>query len=1124
MKRQVWKSIRIAARWMTASALAATTVLISLGATPATVAGASVSPTPMTRRPAEAEGNRVSMAPAQQLTTLAITKTAVLPANPQPGDPVSYRIVLSHAGGANAAAQLADRLPDGMTFTGPVSVTALAGTVSPLSANFISGTVRWNGTLSPGARMRLSFQARIDPCIGGTKTITNVARAQRLEGVPITDSVAITVNCPPPPNVEVLKSVYALTGITPVVTSTLDVLPGDEIVFRFRLRNLGNQPAQVFLRDQLPPGLEFGGSGDPRELRATRAISPNTALVIDARARVTSECVAGRVITNVAQYAAVPGSLVGLNPPSGWPFTNTNTIALRLHCDDLGDAPDSTNHFGVAMAAYPAVPAAYPTVFDPATGAVQGPKHRVPFPFHLGARFSSEVDADVLPDQDGVRNIIPPANVPNKDGDDDGVLMSRIVFTDCRATTIPVQVYIGPNALAFFAAHGVGVQGYLNVWVDGNRDGDWADARQCTFPTGNLPAFEHIIIDQPISLPALGPGLHTLNVPTGLVPWPAGAANQPAWLRFTLSERPANKPLSLGVIQYGDGRGYGLAFATGETEDYLWRLVRQPDVAIRKRGAMRTDSGGPITTTASANDIVVWQIEYGNGGDAPANNVVITDDLTQAGNKAGLNITSVPPISYTLNGNSLTFNAGSLAPGARGHIMIELARHLAQHIYTNTVTITATNDADAGNNRAQAEVKHRFLQPPLILNPLDGTTCDGIFTGTRTLLGLTTEFATVDLYVDGVLTATLQAGGSGYFRHDMVLPDGVHTIYAVAHLNGHDSTGETRTVIVNSALTWDPLSLRFIDPVGRRYRPTDDDGRTDESGWEIHLGANKTYTASVRLCCQSPLASVTLNTGATIVPLLDLDGDSIFEGAFSTPISGTTLLSFALNVTCNGSTSSVPAEVLIDPDGVVYDSRTGAPLSNALVLCMVQDANGGTQDVTNATYSVWPAASFSQLNPQVTQANGYFAFFTPPGVYRLDVTRSGYQPYRSPDLRVVSEPVHHDVPLTPIVTEPARVTIVLNESGFEPSVIRVTRGAVIALINADIREHQAQGALAGATSEAAGAAQAGGFDSGALGPNQRYLIKFDTPGTYQVTDASDPNARAVIVVLGNTILLPVVRR
>src|SRR5689334_18847464 len=89
---------------------------------------------------------------------------------------------------------------------------------------------------------------------------------------------------------------------------------------------------------------------------------------------------------------------------------------------DLGDAPDSTNHFGVGMAAYPAVLARYPTVFDPATGAPSGPLHINPAGNGwLGAAVSREADADLLPDADGVTNIDPPTNTANRDRFDDGV-------------------------------------------------------------------------------------------------------------------------------------------------------------------------------------------------------------------------------------------------------------------------------------------------------------------------------------------------------------------------------------------------------------------------------------------------------------------------------------------------------------------------------------------------------------------------------------------------------------------------------------------------------------------------------------------------------------------------------
>ncbi|MEZ4732010.1 MAG: hypothetical protein R3E79_33245 [Caldilineaceae bacterium] len=73
-------------------------------------------------------------------------------------------------------------------------------------------------------------------------------------------------------------------------------------------------------------------------------------------------------------------------------------------------------------------------------------------------------------------------------------------------------------------------------------------------PCGQTPAPEHIVIDFPVNVVALGAGLQLLNVPTGLVPWQI--TDQPAWVRITLSELPSNKTLNAGGLSYGDGRGY----------------------------------------------------------------------------------------------------------------------------------------------------------------------------------------------------------------------------------------------------------------------------------------------------------------------------------------------------------------------------------------------------------------------------------------------------------------------------------------------------------------------------------------------------------------------------------------
>ncbi|MCB0088361.1 MAG: hypothetical protein KDE54_10640, partial [Caldilineaceae bacterium] len=108
----------------------------------------------------------------------------------------------------------------------------------------------------------------------------------------------------------------------------------------------------------------------------------------------------------------------------------SNEVVLWLACSDLGDAPDSTNHAGAAMLAYPGTGAHYPTVFDVAAPE-RGPKHLRPRPFHLGRGVTAEAEADLGFDQDGVNNIRPAANTPNLDKRDDG-LLAPSSFAHCQ--------------------------------------------------------------------------------------------------------------------------------------------------------------------------------------------------------------------------------------------------------------------------------------------------------------------------------------------------------------------------------------------------------------------------------------------------------------------------------------------------------------------------------------------------------------------------------------------------------------------------------------------------------------------------------------------------------------------
>ena len=117
--------------------------------------------------------------------------------------------------------------------------------------------------------------------------------------------------------------------------------------------------------------------------------------------------------------------------------------------------------------------------------------------------------------------------------------------------------------------------------------------------------------------------------------------------------------------------------------------------------------------------------------------------------------------------------------------------------------------------------------------------------------------------------------------------------------------------------------------------------------------------------------------------------------------------------------------ILIDPDGFIFDVTQGLDVISSTVDGVPIEVGNALPGVTVTAYVSmptwggwvpWPAHLYNdQINPQVTGDDGYFAFFTPPGFYYLDVQgKAGYQSWRSPVVQVITEIVHVNVPLTPV--------------------------------------------------------------------------------------------------------------
>lgn len=802
----------------------------------------------------------------------------------------------------------------------------------------------------------------------------------------------------------------------------------------------------------------------------------------------------------------------------------------RAH-PELGDAPDSTNHHGIANTAYPATgtPGNFPTVWNDPTGAPSGPMH---FNEHgegwLGYHASAEREADMGADMDGVNNIIltaaGPADVANRDRGDDGWLNRNAPFVDCTRTTLDIRVSHAMTPTL--------EKMYLNVWFDGNRDGDWADGGQCQQdPNGPTDrSHEWIVRDFVVDMTAIPAGgfqdiaVNTLAVMNST----PDAAH---WTRFMLSERPAVKP---AATTPADGRGpqHPNGYRFGETEDYFQRPAQEPngaDMAVRKRGRVQQEFNPETGTVVSK---IAWAIEYHNIGAVAAQQVTLRDFLDREVdlNTVLLDVRTAPEIPYAIDGQSLVFRAGEVAPGGSGRIAIIMATRqltVSGRIITNTVVVNAENDANGDNNEAKARVEVG-LRAPRILSPINGSTCRNEVE----IIGLANPGAEVDLHLDETVEATVTADVHGRWRHSLKLNDGRHTVYAVARIGGANSApSKLVDLIVDSTLLWNPISLTFTDERGRVRQPKDTDGRLDGTGWSLSLRPNTTYTVSVEICCDDGNAEVTLAVVGidTVLSLTNDNGDGIYTATFRTGPRNAEPAAMTLTVVCGDSTVTSSGDVvLIDPEGVVFNVFDGSLITDANVACM--EANVAAAEDGSTSFALWDADTYGQVNPQMTAADGYFSFMTPAGTYRIVVNKAGYQSHTSPDLEVISDAVRYDVPLTPVIAEEAGAVVSISATGFEPAILTVEPGTVIEWTNVDDREHSAS-----SENEASAAGlNANGivFDSGLLGSGERYKIQLNDKGTYTVFDRANPANSATIVVaqaevtqpLQNQIFLPLVTR
>ncbi|MEZ4870505.1 MAG: DNRLRE domain-containing protein [Caldilineaceae bacterium] len=1097
-------------------------------------------------------------APVGEDGTLEIQKRVITDSDPVEWiDYVTYEIRLRHNGGTQPMqVRLRDLLPYPLivypTIDGSgvhyVDVTSSTGGATPLQAQLDvippSGStppqqvVTWQGALAPDATLTFTFKVRtLALCQPNQQTMTFTNRAEALPkgGTAISAEATFTAKC------------IGYTGNNIQIDSEPIANPIDfedltHIPWRGTIHNL--HPVSVTLGiyqkplvstadaaatqlDKTSPllGLVTLGpnesksviefqDGDDLFLKGVNELDLPTDYTVDLGLGYCLLPNADSTCPDAELYPQLHGQI---------PFT------LTVRPNDLGDAPDSTNHAGVAMAAYPnGTQANFPTVFDPAAGLPPGPRHSYPRPFHLGERVSREAEADIGPDQDPLNNIVPATNNPDNDRADDGTNLALWNLNNCQTTNLPVRVAITPQAVNYFQQ--LGTPGYLNIWLDSNRDGDWADAAQC----GQQPAPEHIVIDFPVDVVALGAGLQTLNVPTGLVPWQT--TDKPAWVRITLSELPSNKTLQAGNVKYGDGRGYQTPFKTGETEDYYYRPLAAgggPDLDVQLTASSRKVTAKEAALQAAAVDgklgnfeIQLFKVDVtnkGTGVDGARLEFQIPEKL-RGQQPALLRTAGIDEKSISFNAGKVSMilpyieqnNLFTVVMGWYGCLTCTLASQVAaadlNADYTGVATVTVAGDVDTSNNESSATARG-LLSSPIIgafMDYTDDACVDHVISGqaatNRTSIALRgkaepNQIIAILIGLQKVAEVTSDANGDFFYTAN--LGGGLYEISAryASIVSPRDPasglpTGKLK-LLVNPALPFDPLSVCFVDSHDRAYAvPTlgYSFGATQTGSW---LRSGETYKVSLNANKGNlnQYFKVTFED-VIISSLKDEDGDGTYQGLVVMPDPG--VQSASVNATGSlgllagdGATErAFGATVTTGTDGVISDRSTGQPLANASVGVLIAQA----ADDDSLFFTTWGADQSGQANPQVTGGDGHYNYSASQGSYRLDVVRDGYQSYRS--ATVDASTLNMNIALSPAIAEAATKQVLMTEQGFVPALLKANVGEVIEFINVDVAEHSATNNQ---------------WDSGILGPGQSYKVKVTAAGSYTYSDSAGAASGAIVV-------------
>lgn len=561
-----------------------------------------------------------------------------------------------------------------------------------------------------------------------------------------------------------------------------------------------------------------------------------------------------------------------------------------------------------------------------------------------------------------------------------------------------------------------------------------------------------------------------------------------------------------------------------------------------------------------------WKMTYSGSGVPPSSTFEQTylvpygnyeDDLTasqyaiESTFPAELNLLSTPAqpaMTYTASGGALHWTAQhSLAPGEAGWVGMTgqsgvIASGTALSASGRLTYTLSDNSTGQIPFSASSTVPARPLFPPLLVTPWTGEMCLDE-NKQLTATGLSSTNVTVRLYENNVLVGSATPDNSGHFS--------ITWSTSLSATQGVTVTARSCESADNCSLPSKSVALSY--PQGE-WCPQRSYWEGDANGvhYTFHFrneGGNYTtqdfqipglygfWNTRLHLysCCQTELNPFRVEADDAIYQTPS--GHSGREWVFDIGQAHDVVVRASCSGFVSGDEKVSQGEVLIDPDGFVFDQAAGGSYNPQTgMFTPVKPLSGIT---VTAYYWVedwqawipWPAELYDhQVNPQVTGANGYYAFFTPPGKYYLQASgKDGYQSWRSPEIEVISEIVHMNSPLTAWKGAAPDVTVISTPGGLSQAQVSIPQGgsvtwqaSVDTLTTADALSALMTNPAARLLSALNPLTDPAGWDSGMLAPGGGYSRSFTQPGAYTYTDGFGHSGQ-VIVSSQSLIYIPQVR-